>query len=97
MIRETRLEKYHQLTYASGATVYILENPDGEQYIRVSRDLDRNSDTFPLPEGWTLTEHVLSEDLKLELSGTVSVLRTKNEDSFQGPIQNRRKYEISKE
>ena len=86
LIRRTELEKYHLLTYAAGSTVYILRNPTGEQFIGVSRSVERSSDTFTLPDGWTLTSHALSEDLPVELSGTVSVLRTDNEDSFQGPL-----------
>jgi len=86
LIRRTELEKYHLLTYSAGSTVNILHNPAGERFIGVSRSVDRSSDTFTLPEGWNLTFHVLSTDLTIELSGNVSVLRTDNEDSFQGPL-----------
>lgn len=86
LIREAVLEKYHLLTFASGTTVYILEDSDSKQFIGVSRDVNRTSDTFTLPDGWSLTEHLLTEDLQIELSGTVSVLRTDNEDSYQGPL-----------
>jgi len=86
LIRKTELEKYHVLTYFSGRTVHILQSPTGERFIWVSRSVDRPSDTFTLPEGWTLTTHVLSTELTLDLSGNVSVLRTDNEDSYQGPL-----------
>jgi pimeloyl-ACP methyl ester carboxylesterase len=86
LIRITELEKYHLLTYYSGRNVSILENPDGERFIEVSRSVNRSSDTFTLPDDWTLTTQVLQEELKLELTGIVSVLRTDNEDSFQGPL-----------
>jgi hypothetical protein len=86
LIRRTELEKYHLLTYSAGSTVYILLNPTGERFIGVSRSVDRSSDTFTLPEGWTLKTHVLSTELPVELSGNVSVLRTNNEDSYQGPL-----------
>ena len=86
LIRSTELEKYHLLTYSAGSTVYILNNPTGERFIGVSRSVDRSSDTFTLPDGWTLTSHVLSTELPVDLSGNVSVLRTDNEDSFQGPL-----------
>jgi len=88
LIRKTELEKYHLVTYFSGRTVYILQSPTGERYIEVSRSVDRLSDTFTLPVGWTLTEHELQTDLQVELSGALSVLRTDNEDSFQGPLPN---------
>ena len=86
LIRMIKLEKYHLLTYFSGRTVNILQSPTGERYIEVSRSVDRLSDTFTLPEGWTLTEQYLETDLQVELSGNVSVLRTDNEDSYQGPL-----------
>jgi hypothetical protein len=86
LIQRTELEKYHLLTYSAGSTVHILENPTGERFIGVSRSADRSSDTFTLPDGWALTSHVLSAELEVNLSGIVSVLRTDNEDSFQGPL-----------
>lgn len=86
LIRETILEKYHIMTYIAGRTVSILQNPSGEQFILVSRDAYRTSDTFALPEGWSIDEYELTEDLEVDLSGRVSVLRTENEDSYQGPL-----------
>jgi hypothetical protein len=35
LIRMTKLEKYHFLTYFSGRTVNILQSPTGERYIEV--------------------------------------------------------------
>jgi hypothetical protein len=86
LIRKTELEKYHVLTYYAGRTVSILQNPSGEQFILVSRDEERTSDTFALPDGWSVSEHELAEDLEVDLSERVSVLRTENEDSYQGPL-----------
>jgi hypothetical protein len=86
LIRRTELEKYHLLTYFSGRTVTILQGPTGENFIWVSRSVDRPSDTFTLPEGWTLSTHDLQTDLQVDLLGNVSVLRTENEDSYQGPL-----------
>ena len=88
LVRRIELEKYHVLTYAAGRTVNILENPAGEQFISVSRSLDRRTDTPTLPDGWTLTERLLTESLQIDLLGDVSVLRLDNEDSYQGPLQN---------
>jgi hypothetical protein len=86
LISMTELEKYHLLTYSSGSNISILENPSGERFIEVSRSVNRSSDTFTLPEGWSLTSQLLQTDIQVELSGIVSVLRTDNEDSFQGPL-----------
>jgi pimeloyl-ACP methyl ester carboxylesterase len=86
LIRRTELEKYHLLTYYAGRTVNILQSPTGERFIGVSRSVNRASDTFTLPEGWILTTHELQTELQLDISGNVSVLRTDNEDSYQGPL-----------
>jgi hypothetical protein len=86
LIRRTELEKYHLLTYSADSTVHILHNPTGERFIGVSRSVDRSSDTFTLPEGWTLSTQLLQTELQVELSENVSVLRTDNEDSYQGPL-----------
>ena len=88
LIRRIELEKHHVLTFSAGRTVNVLENPAGEHFISVSRSLDRRNDTPTLPEGWTLTERFLTEDLQVDLTGNVSVLRLDNEDSYQGPLQN---------
>jgi hypothetical protein len=86
LIRKTELEKYHILHYSVGRTVSILLSPDGERFIGVSKSLDRSSDSPTLPEGWTLTDYLLAEEIQIELLGKVSVLRMDNEDSYQGPI-----------
>jgi hypothetical protein len=86
LIRKTTLEKYHLLTYNSGRNVSILQNPTGKKFIEVSRSVNRSSETFTIPEGWTLTTHELQTELQVELTGNVIVLRTDNEDSFQGPL-----------
>jgi haloalkane dehalogenase len=85
-IRQTELEKYHLLTYNSGRNISILENPNGERFIEVSRSVNRSSETFTIPEGWTLTTQELQTELQVELTGNVIVLRTDNEDSYQGPL-----------
>jgi hypothetical protein len=86
LIRKTELEKYHILHYSADRTVSILQGPYGERFIGVSRSLERSLDSPSLPEGWTLTEHLLSKGIQVDLLGKVSVLRMSNEDSYQGPI-----------
>ncbi|MCF8131330.1 MAG: hypothetical protein K9N10_22705 [Deltaproteobacteria bacterium] len=86
LIRKTELEKYHALHYGAGRTVSILQSPDGERFIGVSKSLERSSDSPTLPKGWTITEHLLKEEIQVELLGKISVLRMSNEDSYQGPI-----------
>ena len=92
LVTKTVLEKYHVVIFDAGKTVYILEDPEGLQYILVSRDVNRLTDTFTVPQGWTFTEHLLEEELKVELSENVSVLRVDNEDSFQGPLPESAKF-----
>ena len=86
LIRKIDLEKYHVLHYSEGRTVSILQSPIGERFIGVSRSLKRSADAPRLPEGWTLTEHLLTAELQVDLLGNVSVLRLDNEDSYQGPL-----------
>jgi hypothetical protein len=89
LIRKAELEKYHILHCSAGRTVSILHSPTGERFIGVSRSLERSLDSPPLPEGWSLTEHLLGKEIPVELLGKVSVLRMKNGDSYQGPISER--------
>ncbi|MEM8560021.1 MAG: hypothetical protein AAGG50_19565 [Bacteroidota bacterium] len=86
LIRRAAVEKYHVLHFDEGRTVRVLTSPAGERFVEVSRTLLRRTYTPTLPAGWTLSEHHLSEPLRVELLGRVSVLRTDNEDAFQGPL-----------
>lgn len=86
LIRKAELEKYHVLHYSAGRTVSILRSPTGERFIGVSRSWDQSADAPTLPEGWTITEHLLTAELRVDLLGRVSVLRLDNEDSYQGPL-----------
>jgi hypothetical protein len=86
LIRRIELEKYHVLDFAEGRAVSILRSPAGERFIAVSRSLDRTTDTPTVPDGWSLQEHLLNAELRVELLGQVSVLRMDNEDSYQGPL-----------
>jgi hypothetical protein len=86
LIRRIELEKYHVLTYGAGRTVSILRNAAGERFIGVARTSPPPSEPPTLPEGWTLTTHILNADVQVNLLGHVSVLRMDNEDSYQGPL-----------
>ena len=86
LIRRTELEKYHVLHFAAGSTVSILRSPTGEEFIGVSRSLERRVVAPSLPDGWTLSERLLPAAVEYSLVGDVSVLRLENEDSYQGPL-----------
>jgi hypothetical protein len=86
LIRRTELEKYHVLYFAAGRTVSMLQSPTGQRFISVSKSLDRSLVAPSIPDSWTLTEELLTEELEVNLTGKVSVLRLQNEDSYQGPL-----------
>ncbi len=82
----TRVSKYHEVSFNPGSTVVVLVSPDKQAYFRIGRDALRTTDEFDLPEGWLLTEIVAEEELVFDLFEGNLVIRTSNEDSFQGPI-----------
>ncbi|MEL6347740.1 MAG: hypothetical protein AAFV53_31835 [Myxococcota bacterium] len=85
LVHEVQLEKYHQVEYAANQSVKVLSRPDGNRYILVAETVERSGEPT-LPDGWTITEHVLDSDLQVDLFGEVTVIRLDNEDSFQGPL-----------
>jgi pimeloyl-ACP methyl ester carboxylesterase len=78
--------KNHTVTYDALTTIYVLVSPEGDEYIRVTRDPFRASDDPTIPEGWQLVERELSEALTLELPNPTLNIRADNQDSFQGPV-----------
>lgn len=87
LLRRNTIAKLHTLTYNAGRTLVILASPEGEAYIRVSRDADREVEEPTIPQGWTLLNHGLSEQLTFELPNPTINIRGDNEDSFQGPVE----------
>lgn len=81
-----RVRKFHELTYNPGSCMVLLISPDDEIYFRVGRDADRSTDEFSIPDGWRLESYTPSESLIIELFGETLVIRTDNNDSFQGPL-----------
>jgi hypothetical protein len=81
------IAKYHQVRYNEGKTIYVLISPDGEEYIRVSRDANRSTDTPIIPESWNIEERILENELIIDLPNpTLNIRAENNQDSFQGPI-----------
>ena len=78
--------KHHELGWCAGSSAAILTSPEGDRYIRVSRDAARTTDTPTIPDGWTLESFLLDEILTVRLFEQTTVIRTDNEDSFQGPL-----------
>ena len=80
------VSKYHDVYFDAGTTVHMLVSPEGHQYVRIGRDAGRTTDEFSLPDGWQLLENIAPEDLSISLPHPTLVIRTENEDSFQGPV-----------
>ena len=64
----------------------LLISPEGEVFFRVGRDADRLADTFAVPNGWRVESYTTPETLIIELFDETLVIRTDNQDSFQGPV-----------
>jgi hypothetical protein len=86
LLAATRVAKDHELTYLGGKTLHILTSPEGEHFLRVSRDLNRVSEVPTLPASWQIVEQILPNDLVLQLPNPTLNIRGDNEDSFQGPV-----------
>lgn len=86
LLRGTQVRKYHEITYYPGSTMVVLVSPDGEPYFRLTRDADRTSEEPTIPEDWLLVEYTVTDKLVIELFESNLVIRTDNQDSFQGPV-----------
>lgn len=86
LLNVTRVRKYHEVTYNAGSTLVLLLAPSGDVYFRIGRDADRISDDPTIPSLWRLEEYTTEETLVLELFNGNDVIRTDNQDSFQGPV-----------
>jgi hypothetical protein len=81
------IAKHHQVTFHSGRTIFILISPEGEEFIRISRDANRSTDAVTIPEEWRLEERVLTDEITLDLPNpTLNIRVQNNQDSFQGPV-----------
>ncbi|MEM1141511.1 MAG: hypothetical protein AAGI88_02915 [Pseudomonadota bacterium] len=80
------VRKYHELTFNAGSNVILLISPDGLVYFRIGRDADRTSDDPTIPADWHLMDYTTPTDLVFNLSPRNTVIRTDNQDSFQGPV-----------
>jgi hypothetical protein len=86
LLRGSTVRKFHELTYNAGSCMVLLVSPEGEVYFRIGRDANRVSDTPAIPNLWRLEDYTTPEKLVIELFDENLVIRTDNEDSFQGPV-----------
>jgi hypothetical protein len=82
----SRVRKYHELTFNAGSTITVLLSPRGDAYFRMGRDADRTSDDPTIPDSWRLVEYTTPERIVIELLVENLVIRSHNQDSFQGPV-----------
>jgi hypothetical protein len=81
------IAKYHQVTFNAGRTLSILISPTGEEYVLISRDANRITDTPVIPETWQIEEREIHETLTFDLPNpTLNIRAENNQDSWQGPV-----------
>ncbi len=80
------VRKFHELIYDAGRTLVLLISPDGLVYFRIGRDAGRETDEPTIPPDWRLMEYTTPTDLVFNLSPRNTVIRSDNQDSFQGPV-----------
>jgi hypothetical protein len=79
--------KDHVVQFDEGRTLTFLVSPRGEVFPRISRDANRTREEPTLPEKWRLIEHKLARPMEFKLTEETTVIRTDNQDSFQGPVE----------
>jgi hypothetical protein len=81
------IAKYHEVTFNAGRTLSILISPQGEEYVLISRDVNRLTDIPVIPETWQIEERVINENVTFNLPNpTLNIRAENNQDSWQGPI-----------
>ena len=81
------IAKYHQVEFKAGRALFVLISPDGTEYVRISRDANRTTDTPVIPSEWTLEERVIIDNITIDLPNpTLNIRAENNQDSFQGPV-----------
>jgi hypothetical protein len=86
LLNASTVEKHHELTWCAGSSITVLTSPEGVRYVLVSRDARRTFDIPTIPDGWVLEAIPLEENLQILLPLYTTVIRTDNQDSFQGPL-----------
>ncbi len=86
LLSANTISKYHEVGFDAWQLINVLVSPEGDRYIRITRDEGRMSDIPTIPADWELTREVLTEALTIQLPNPTINIRADNEDSFQGPI-----------
>ena len=83
----SKVIKDHVVLFDKGRTVTLLISPEGKVFPRISRDANRTREKPTLPEKWRLIEYKLTRPMEFRLTEETTVIRTDNQDSFQGPVE----------
>ncbi|NND68456.1 MAG: hypothetical protein HKN19_12785, partial [Halioglobus sp.] len=86
LLTGSSVRKFHELTFAAGSGMVLLISPEGLVYFRIGRDANRQQEAPTIPEGWRLLEYTTPVELVFELLPRNTVIRSDNQDSFQGPV-----------
>jgi len=80
------VRKFHEIVFEPGSRIVILQSPEDDLYFRIGRDADRTDDQPEIPEGWRLLDATTPESFVILLAPESLVIRTPNQDAFQGPV-----------
>jgi hypothetical protein len=81
------IAKYHQVTFNAGRILSILISPQGEEFVLISRDVNRTTDTPVVPKTWKIEEREINESITFDLPNpTLNIRAENNQDSWQGPV-----------
>ena len=83
----SKVIKDHVITFDEGSSAILLVSPDGKIFPRITRDANRTREQPTLPDKWRLIEHKFDRPTELRLTGETMVIRSDNQDSFQGPVE----------
>lgn len=83
----SKVQKNHRVTFEAGKTIKLLISPKGEVFLRISRDAGRTRQIPKLPTKWQLVDLKTRKALQFQLPSKTLVIRTDNQDSFQGPVK----------
>jgi len=86
---ELSVQRETEFTFLAGREIYELTAPDGSTYVMQSYSLEIDPDQtvddlsslrnrLDLPDGWTFTSRVLSEDFKVEDQNGIATVVTDN-------------------
>jgi hypothetical protein len=87
LLEVVRVRKFHEITFNAESCMFLLVSPEGDVYYRVGRAANRLSDEPTLPNLWRIEAYTTQRELVIELFDETLVIRTDNQDSFQGPVE----------